>query len=109
MLCQSSRANDQMIIRVRDVEEINERTFRVEQDGTMTLPLIGSLQAAGRSVQQLQSDITEKLKTLVRDPLVLITVTQYRIDPVIFVGAFARQGALPLEGRQTLVVKIHQW
>jgi polysaccharide biosynthesis/export protein len=95
--------NDQMMIRANDVDELNEKVFRVEQDGTMTLPLIGEIKAAGRTVQQLEADIAEKLKTLVRNPQVNITVTQFRKDVVLFVGAFTRQGFLELEGSQTLV------
>jgi polysaccharide biosynthesis/export protein len=93
---------DQMIIRARDVDEINEKPFRVDVDGTILLPLIGSIQAAGRTVQQLEADITEKLKALVRNPQVSITMTQFRQDIVSFLGAFVKPGLYPLEGRQTL-------
>jgi polysaccharide biosynthesis/export protein len=95
--------NDQMIIRARDVDEINEKTFRIEEDGTMTLPLIGGIKAAGQTIQQLEADIAEKLKALVRNPQVNITVTVFRQDPVFFLGAFQRPGIYILEGRSTLV------
>jgi polysaccharide biosynthesis/export protein len=95
-------AGDQMLIRARDVEEIDQRTFMVDDDGNLTLPLIGVIKATGRTVQQLEMDIAEKLKALVRNPEVGITMTQFRQDVVLFNGAFVKIGLIPLEGRRTL-------
>jgi polysaccharide export outer membrane protein len=39
----------------------------------------------------------------VREPQVIVLVTQFRSEPVFFVGAFARPGIYPLQGRRTLV------
>ena len=99
-------AGDQMIIRARDVEEINDRTFRVDENGVLTLPLVGEVKAAGRTVQQLETDITERLKTLVRNPQVNITMIQFRQDVILVSGAFAKTGLIPLDGRQTLAEMI---
>jgi polysaccharide biosynthesis/export protein len=96
-------ANDQMIIRAVDADEINGKLFKVDPDGTITLPLIGNIKAAGFTVRALELDITERLKPLVLNPQVTIVVTQYRLPPVFFLGAFSKPGLYPLEGRQTLV------
>lgn len=95
-------AGDQMLIRARDVEEIDQRTFLVDDDGNLTLPLVGVIKATGRTVQQLELDIADKLKTLVRNPEVGITMIQFRQDVVLFNGAFVHTGLFALEGRRTL-------
>lgn len=95
--------NDQILIRVPQEEQINERPFRIDADGYVNLPVAGRIRADGLTVQALEAQITAKLKEYIRDPLVSITVVQYRSDPVFFVGAFRTPGIFPLQGRRTLV------
>ncbi|MEP6714105.1 MAG: polysaccharide biosynthesis/export family protein [Terriglobia bacterium] len=95
--------SDQILVRAFEVDEINEKGFRVESDGTITMPLIGVVKAAGLTVQDLEADLTTRLKKYVKDPHVSISVTQFRSEPVFFVGAFQKPGIYPLDGRRTLV------
>jgi polysaccharide export outer membrane protein len=95
--------NDQILIHAPDADEINEKPFRIEEDGTITLPLIGVVKASGVTVQQLEDDVKEKLKTYIKNPLISITVVQFRSSPVFFVGDFMRPGIYALQGRHTLV------
>lgn len=96
-------SNDQILIRAQDVEEINEKPFRVDSEGQINLPLVGRVRAAGLTVKELEQTLTERLKQFVRQPQVMITVTQFRAEPVFFVGAFRSPGIYPLQGRRTLV------
>src|SRR5579863_9908206 len=43
--------NDQLMIRAPLADDINERPFRVDSDGFLTLPTYGRVQAAGLTVQ----------------------------------------------------------
>jgi polysaccharide biosynthesis/export protein len=95
-------SNDQILIRAPGVEEINERPFRVDTEGFITLPLIGRVRATGLTVQALEADITERLRQYVREPQVTITMTQFRSEPVFIMGEFRAPGIYPLEDR-TLV------
>jgi polysaccharide export outer membrane protein len=95
--------NDQILLRVPQSDEINERPFRVATDGFIELPLVGRVRAEGLTVQALEADITNRLREYIRQPLVSITVTQFRNDPVFFVGAFLAPGIYPLQGRRTLI------
>ena len=95
--------SDQILIHAPDADEINEKPFRIEEDGTITLPLIGIVKAAGVTVQQLEDDVKEKLKTYIKNPVVSITVVQFRSSPVFFIGDFMRPGIYALQGRHTLV------
>jgi polysaccharide export outer membrane protein len=95
--------NDQVLIRAPEVEEINEKPFRIDAEGNMNLPLLGRVRAGGMSVQEMEADLVRRLREYVREPQVIITVVQFRSEPVFFVGAFKNPGIYPLAGRRTLV------
>jgi polysaccharide export outer membrane protein len=94
---------DQVIIRASAVEEIGERPYRIDNDGFLTLPLVGKIKAGELSVSQFEAVLIEKLKAYIRNPLVVVTVVQYRSDPVFFMGAFRAPGIYAIDGRRTLV------
>ena len=96
-------ADDQILIRVPQEDQINERPFRIDTDGFVTLPVAGRIHAAGLTVQALETQVANQLSQYVRNPLVSITVVQYRSEPVFFVGEFRAPGVYPLQGRRTLV------
>ena len=96
-------SNDQILIRAFQVEEIGERPYRIDMDGNVDLPLVGTVKAGGLSVDQLEAELTKRLATYVRNPQVSVTVVQYRSEPVFFIGAFAHPGIYALQGRRTLV------
>jgi polysaccharide biosynthesis/export protein len=96
-------SNDQVLIRAFQVEEIGERPYRIDGDGNIDLPLVGTVKAGGLSVAQLEAELIKRLATYVRNPQVTITVVQYRSEPVFFIGAFVRPGIYALQGRRTLV------
>ena len=94
---------DQIIIRGTNVDEIGETPFRIDDAGSISLPLLGKVAAQGLSVEQLEARLTEALKQYVRNPLVVVTVVQFRSEPVFFIGAFQKPGIYPLQGRHTIV------
>jgi polysaccharide export outer membrane protein len=95
--------NDQILIRVPESNEINEKPFRVATDGFIDLPLAGRVKADGLTVQALEAEVTNRLREYLRQPLVSITVTQFRSEPVFVVGDFRAPGIYPLQGRRTLI------
>lgn len=95
--------NDQILVRAPQAEEINERPFRIDAEGFINLPLVGRVRAGGLTVQELEAELVKRLREYIREPQVIITMVQFRSEPVFFVGAFARPGIYPLQGRRTLV------
>jgi polysaccharide export outer membrane protein len=85
------------------VEEINEKPFRIDAEGFINLPLIGRLRAGGLSVQQLEAELVKRLREFFVNPQVVVTMSQFRSEPVFFVGQFKAPGIYPLQGRRTLV------
>ena len=95
--------NDQILIRAPQAEEINDKPFRVDSEGSINLPMVGRVRAGGMTVQELESELVKRLREFIREPQVIITVIQFRSEPVFFVGAFRAPGIYPLQGRRTLV------
>ena len=95
--------NDQILVRAPEAEEINEKPFRIDADGNVNMPLIGRVHAAGMTLQELENDLVKRLREYIREPQVIVTVVQFRSEPVFFVGAFRTPGIYPLQGRRTLV------
>jgi polysaccharide export outer membrane protein len=95
--------NDQILIRAPQAEEINDKPFRIDSEGNINVPIIGRLKAGGLTVQELEAEVVKRLREFIRQPQVIITVTQFRSEPVFLVGAFRAPGIYPLQGRRTLV------
>lgn len=95
--------NDQILIRAPQAEEINEKPFRIDSEGYINLPLVGRVRAGGITVQDLEDELVKRLREYIRQPQVIISVVQFRSEPVFFVGAFRAPGIYPLQGRRTLV------
>lgn len=95
--------NDQILIRAPLAEEINEKPFRIDSEGYINLPLVGRVRAGGLTQQELESELVRRLKEFIHDPQVIISVTQFRSEPVFFVGSFTKPGIYGLQGKRTLV------
>jgi len=93
---------DDIVVKVMDVEEIKEATSRIDMRGNIKLPLIGKVQAAGLTGEQLENVIRQDLKTFVKDPDVIVTISTFRSQPVMVLGAVNIPGVHQLEGRKTL-------
>jgi len=94
---------DQFLISVPQAQEIDQRPFRVDSDGNIELPLIGKVHAAGLTQHGLETVLATRLRDYIREPQVTITITQFRSEPVFFLGAFRTPGIYPLQGGRTLV------
>lgn len=63
-------------------EETLQREVLVRPDGGISFPLAGDLQAAGKTVQQLEAEITQRLRKYIPEPTVTVSVAKvagYRI------------------------------
>ena len=63
-----------------------EAGFQVGSDGTFAYPFIGSVRAAGRPVEQIRTDIAERLATFIPDPQVEVRVAAYNSQAIILSG-----------------------
>src|SRR5690349_5986627 len=94
---------DQVAIRAFEVEEISDKPFRIDSEGDVNLPILGKVHADGRTVEQFEADLVERLKTIVKNPQVSVNVVEFRSEPVFVTGAFKSTGIYPLQGRRSLL------
>lgn len=79
------------------------KTIPVRSDGKISLPLVGEIQAAGRTPLQLEQTISEKLKTYMTAPEVTVMVEQVNSKKYNIMGEVARPGAYPLTLATTIM------
>src|SRR5262245_12569765 len=73
--------------------------YRVDPDGSITMPYIGRQSAAGMTVSDLQNKITSLLKDgYLQNPQVLIDVDVYKARSVLVVGEVRSPGKVQLTG-----------
>jgi protein involved in polysaccharide export with SLBB domain len=79
------------------------RQVRITSEGTFVYPLIGTLQAAGRTVVQLEKELTRRLQEAnLEAPQVAVTVKEYRNQHVYVLGEVKSPGVYTLEHNVTL-------
>ena len=98
---------DKVTIDVYGVAELS-RTTQVAADGTLSLPLVGTIQAMGSSSTDLAQRIATSLRgRYVRDPQVTVSVDT--VNQTIAVdGEVKKPGLYPVTGRLTLMRAIAQ-
>lgn len=78
-------------------------TAKVRPDGKITVPTIGELTAANMTAKNLQAILTEKLKTVVRKPVVTVAVTEITNNKAYVFGGGVKGGVFTLGQRLTLL------
>jgi polysaccharide export outer membrane protein len=79
------------------------KSVPVRSDGKISLPLVGEMQAAGRTPMQLELDITEKLKNYITAPQVNVIVQQVNSRKFNILGEVGRPGSYPLTTSSTIM------
>lgn len=68
----------------------------VRPDGGMSLPLIGEVQAAGKTVQALRDELTKRFSVFVPDAVVTVGVNQLLGNKIYVLGKVTRPGEFPI-------------
>jgi polysaccharide biosynthesis/export protein len=87
---------DLLAIRVYGHDAISTRE-RVRQDGKISVPLLGDVQAAGLSPGKLGEDLKSRLKDFLSAPFVTVGVEEIRPLAVPVLGEVNRPGQYTLE------------
>lgn len=95
-------SSDVLAITVWKEPEIS-RSIPVRPDGKISLPLVGELQAAGRTPLQLEQDISGKLKAYITNPDVNVMVQQINSAKFNVLGRVAKPGSFPLASTTTVL------
>jgi polysaccharide export outer membrane protein len=95
---------DLLDVTVFEAPELS-RAVRVSDVGTISLPLLGQIQAAGRTPRDLEVVLQDTLRrTYMRDPRVTVEVKEAAAQPVYVVGEVTQPGAFTPSGEDRLTV-----
>jgi protein involved in polysaccharide export with SLBB domain len=97
-------AGDVVRISFPAAPELNQ-TQKIGSDGTLSLPLIGEVAAAGKTVGQLQADLATRYKPQLQDNEVIVNLDT-RAVPVVVSGAVQKPGKIIFERPATVVEAI---
>ena len=79
------------------------RTLPVRPDGFITLPMVGEVQAEGRTTVELEQDIARRLQKYIQSPRVTVMVREVNSARVYVTGEVQKPGAFPLRGQVTVL------
>ncbi len=84
-------------MQVYDVPELTS-DFRVDGNGDITVPMVGLLHVAGKTVTEVQSEIALRLRTgkIINDPHVTLNIEQYAGQNISVLGEVHNPGHLEL-------------
>ncbi len=73
-------------------EEGLQKEVLVRPDGGISFPLVGEIQAGGKTTVQLQDTIVKNIKRYIPDPVVTISVLKINDNKIFVVGKVNRAG-----------------
>jgi len=96
---------DVLEVQVWERKDLNQTVF-VRPDGRTSLPLVGEIMVAGKTIQELQDHLAKVYEKTVQSAVVTVIVREIKSRPVYFVGGFGRPGPLQLTREMTLMQAI---
>lgn len=94
--------DDQLVIRVVDIEEVPDKPIRIDMRGNINLPIVGRLHAGGLTVEQLETQLAAKFEAVLQHPTVTVFISEFRSQPVSILGAVRTPGVHQIRGSKTL-------
>jgi len=77
--------------------------FRVYSSGKVTLPLVGGVEVAGLSVEQVQQKLIKVYSDYIRQPVVSVEILQFKSQPIYLLGEFNQPGLYYLDRASSLL------
>lgn len=94
---------DVLEISVFNVPELS-KTLQIAASGAINFPLLGEIPAAGRTQEDLERDLTERLGAeYLQNPVVTVFVKEYNSQRVTLSGAVQKPGVYPIRGQMSLL------
>ena len=96
-------ASDVLGIKVFGEENLSN-SYTVDSDGSITFPLLGRLQVAGKTTRQIEEQITKLLDAdFIRNPQVSVEIATFRSRSIFVLGEVRNPGRYTINGPQTLL------
>lgn len=96
------------IAEIGKIEQVHSFSCRVSNDGTISLPIIGSISARGKTLLQLEEAIEKAYfpRYVVSPPAIVSQIKEYRTDYVSVTGAVEKPGTYRLRSDQMTLVSL---
>lgn len=85
------------------VSEMGNATVPVNPDGTIMLPLFGSVHVAGKTIDEIATLLEERAAEFYSDPDITVNVQNYRSKHVYVFGEVRAPGRYPYTGSSTIL------
>ena len=96
---------DILEISVWQVEDL-QRDVVVRPDGKISFPLIGDVQASGKTIEQLREEIVDKIKLYIKVPQVSINILEFGGKKAVVVGDVEDEGVIRFNTPTTVLEAI---
>ena len=93
---------DQINVHVRNLEEIPDKPYAVDEGGFVYLPVTGQVQIGGMTASEVVGELREVLKRYLVEPDVTVAITTFHSQPITILGAVVNPGTHQLEGHKSL-------
>ena len=98
---------DELSVLVFREPDLSLQTVRVDSSGRFEMPLIGRVNASGKTPDQLSKEIEQRyFGRFLKDPNVTINVSSVNSKRVTVEGAVARAGVFPLDDKIDLLTAV---
>jgi polysaccharide export outer membrane protein len=95
--------HDVLDVSVFKVPELS-KSVQVAETGTVNLPLVGEVPAAGFTAQEIERDLTRKLGAkYLQNPQVSVYVKEFNSQRMTIEGAVKKPGVYPYRGKSSLL------
>lgn len=95
--------DDLITLSVANLDEMSGKPMRIDMRGDINLPLVGHIHAADLTAAQLEKEIEGRLQKQLNEPHVIVSIAEFRSQPVSVLGEVGQPGVHQLEGRKTLI------
>ncbi|MEO5356451.1 MAG: polysaccharide export protein [Nitrospirae bacterium YQR-1] len=99
---------DILTIKVYRHDDLSLTSVRIRLDGKFTYPLIGEVEARGKTVKTLEAHMMERFKEYIVNPMVMVNPTALTSKKAIVAGEVTTPSVLTMEENMTLLQVIHK-
>jgi polysaccharide biosynthesis/export protein len=96
-------AGDQLVLNIADLDEVKNLSVRIGSDGSLDLPLIGIVQAAGITAPALRQVLANRYSKYITNPHVSLQVSTSLSRTVSILGEVNSPGVEEMAGSLTLL------
>jgi polysaccharide export outer membrane protein len=82
---------------------IDDNSYMVYEDGTITLPLLNSVPVKGLTIKELNEDLTRRYRAFLNKPYIKASIKNHK---VYVLGEVIKRGVIPIEGDTISVIEV---